>query len=66
VLTILETRLTLRNNVPMTTEQPEPSATTEADLEATDAADAPSIAEALADQLEAELEGIANQAGGGD
>lgn len=50
----------------MTTEQPEPAQTTEADLEAADAADAPPLAETLADQLEAELEGIANQAGGDD
>ncbi len=64
--TILETFLTLSNNAVMTTEQPEPTATTEADLEASDAADAPPLAEVLADQLEAELEGIANQAGGDD
>ncbi len=63
---ILETCLTLSNNAVMTTEQPEPTATTEADLEASDAADAPPLAEVLADQLEAELEGIANQAGGDD
>lgn len=48
----------------MTTEQSEATPGSEADLQASDAADAPPLAEALADQLEAELEGIANQAGG--
>jgi len=66
IFIILETRLVLGNNAVMATEQSEPTPVSEADLQASDAADAPPLAEALADQLEAELEGIANQAGGGD
>ena len=42
----------------------EDSSLTEADLETADAAEAPDIAEALADRLEAELEDIGRKAGG--
>ena len=45
----------------MNPEQPE---RTEAELEAADAAEAPDIAEALADRLEAELEQITKPADG--
>ncbi len=40
------------------TPQPEKSLVTETDLETADAADAPAIAEALADRLEAELDAV--------
>ncbi len=53
----------------MTNEPPPPppvddSSLTEADLETADAADAPDIAEALADRLEAELDDIGRTTGG--
>jgi len=52
------------------TNQPSPqppvedSSLTEADLETADAAEAPDIAEALADRLEAELDDIGRTTGG--
>ena len=55
------------HNEPMTTDAPIPNeepAITDADLEAVDAAEAPDLAEALADQLEADLEDIATTSGG--
>jgi hypothetical protein len=53
----------------MTNEPPPPppvgdSSPTEADLETADAAEAPDIAEALADRLEAELDDIGRTTGG--
>ena len=45
-------------------EDPLDHALSEPDLEAADAAEAPDIAEALADQLEAELDEIADTSGG--
>lgn len=53
----------MTSNAP-TPQEPEDQALTETDLDAADAAEAPDIAEALADQLEAELEDIANATGG--
>ncbi len=57
------------NNDLMTNEPSPPppvqdSSLTEADLETADAAEAPDIAEALADRLEAELDDIGRKAGG--
>lgn len=55
--------------MPMTNEPPlraphEDSSLTEADLENADPADAPDIAEALADRLEANLDDIGHTTGG--
>ena len=51
-------------NEPASPPPVEDSSLTEADLETADAAEAPDIAEALADRLEAELDDIGRKAGG--
>lgn len=61
---VLVTRYSVGNNDPMTNEAPPPEPLTEADLETADAADAPDIAEALADRLEADLDDIGRTTGG--
>ncbi len=66
---VLLTPHSVGNNDLMTNEPPPPppvddSSLTEADLETADAADAPDIAEALADRLEAELDDIGRTTGG--
>ncbi len=65
---VLVTRRSVGNNDLMTNEPPPPpvedSSLTGADLETADAAEAPDIAEALADRLEAELDGIRRTTGG--
>lgn len=48
------------------TDRPEDPRLTEADLDAADAAEAPEIAEALADRLEADLEAIETKTPDGD
>ena len=66
---VLVTRRSVGNNDLMTNEPPpqppvEDSSLTGADLETADAAEAPDIAEALADRLEAELDDIRRTTGG--
>lgn len=66
---VLLTPHSVGNNDLMTNKPPPPpyvedSSPTEADLETTDAAEAPDIAEALADRLEAELDDIGRTTGG--
>ncbi len=66
---VLVTRRSVGNNDLMTNEPPPPppvedSSLTGADLETADAAEAPDIAEALADRLEAELDDIRRTTGG--
>lgn len=56
----------LSDNCAMTDEPREKALVAEADLEEADAADAPAIAEALADRLEAELEAVENKTPDGD
>lgn len=48
------------------TAPPEKALVTEADLDSADAADAPPLAEALADRLEAELEAVERKSPEGD
>ena len=50
----------------MTSQEPQTGSFAEADLETVDAAEAPEIAEALADVLEAELEDVGRTSGGDD
>jgi hypothetical protein len=53
------------HNGPMTGQEPPTDAPTIEDLERVDAAEAPTIAEALADLLEAELDAATDAPGGG-
>ena len=50
----------------MTSQEPQTGSSAETDLETVDAAEAPEIAEALADDLEAELEDVGRTSGGDD
>lgn len=59
---MLEPAPGLGHNAAMTAQEPEHP--TEADLEQVDAAEAPPLAERLADELEADLEGITDLPGG--
>jgi hypothetical protein len=61
---MLDTRLTQRHNEPMTEQTPAAETPTDADLERVDAAEAPPIAELLADRLEVDLEAVSDRPGG--